>query len=453
MPIPKGYEVVDEIPAGYEVIDKPTQRDGTPSINPQDVRQYFSQRTEAGFDPLRTMVTGAAAEVPAGLAGIGQAINPFAEPGAGAQAVQSTRQALTAQPSTEAGTQALQRFGETMQPVGEAFQSVQKGAGELGYKYGGPVGGAIAETLPTAAMMGASRLKNLGGIPKRAIAKAIPESTPVGMYESSAKFSTTFPKAKRMEMAETALKHEIMPTAAGLDKLSGMVNKFDTQITGLIDDATAAGKTIPKGAIYKHLKALRREMGGTKVGADKNLRQIDRAAKTMDVQLKKLKKDRLTPNELQDIKQSAYKEVSYEGRQLRSQAGTEAATKAIAKGAKEAIEGVADVKDLNRELGKLLELEKPLSRSAARIENRNIVGIDAPIKIGAGQAAGGVPGAAVGTGLSILEHPKIKAALAIKLRKLQNSGQLELVDTALVPVLIKYGLLQASTESPSGDNE
>lgn len=450
MPIPKGYEAVEEIPQGYEPVEVEAR---SPSIDHQDVMGYFRGRTEAGFDPLRTMVTGAAAEVPAGLAGIAQSVNPFAEPGAGAQAVQSTRQALTAQPSTGAGREALQRFGETIQPVSDAFQAAQKGAGEIGYEYGGPVGGAIAETIPTAAMMAVSPVKNLTKIPKRAVAKVIPESTPVGMYESAAKFSTTIPKAKRIEMSETALKYGIMPTGAGLDKLAGMVTKFDAKITGLIDDATASGKTIPKGAIYKHLKGLRREMGGTKVGAAKNLRQIDKAAKEIDLQLKSLKKDRLTPNELQDIKQSAYKQVSYEGRQLRAQAGTEAATKAIAKGAKEAIEGVTDVKGLNKELGRLLELEKPLSRSAARIENRNIVGIDAPIKIGAGQAAGGPAGAVAGTGLSILEHPKIKASLAIKLRNLQNSGQLELIDTNLVPVLIKYGLLQAATESPAADVE
>ena len=53
----------------------------------------------------------------------------------------------------------------------------------------------------------------------------------------------------------------------------------------------------------------------------------------------------------------------------------------------------------------------------------------------------------------MLEHPKIKAALAIKLNKIQKAGKLDLLDKNLLPVLVKYGLLQAATESPLGDGE
>jgi len=298
-------------------------------------------------------------------------------------------------------------------------------------------------------------LNIIRGATKFAASKMIPKTTPAGLYESSAKFSTTFPKAKRTAMAETALEHGLMPTAAGLDKLGKIADNFDTQITTLIDDATKAGKTVPKGAIYKHLKELRRKTGGTRVGADKNLRQIDKAAKALDLQLKKVGKNTLTPDELQTLKKSAYDNVVYEAKRLRSQTGTEAATKAIARGAKESIEGIADVKDLNRELGKLLELKDPLSRSAARIENRNVIGIDAPIKIGAGSAAGGPAGAAAGTGLSMLEHPKMKAKLAIKIKQIQDAGQLNLIDHNLLPTLVHYGLLQAgrTAQLPPGNDE
>jgi len=281
------------------------------------------------------------------------------------------------------------------------------------------------------------------GASKFAASKAIPKEIPAKLFESAAKFSTTFSKEKRLGMSETALKHGIMPTSAGIDKLAGIADSFDSKITSLIDDATKSGKTIPKGAIYKHLKELRSKVGGTRVGASKNLKQINRVAKNIDLQLKKIGKDRLTPNELQTLKESAYGEVSYEAGRLRSQSGTESATKAIGRGAKEAIEGIADVKDLNREFGKILELKKPLSRSAARIENRNIIGIDTPIKIAAGQAAGGPVGAAAGTGLSILEHPKIKAKLAIKIKEIQDAGQLNLIDHKLLPTLVQMGLLQA----------
>jgi len=289
------------------------------------------------------------------------------------------------------------------------------------------------------------------GAAKFGASKLTSKATPAAMYESSAKFSTTLTKEKRLGMAETALKHEIMPTAAGLDKLGKLTNKFDTEITGLIDDATKAGKTIPRGAVFKHLNKLRKDLGGVKVDAPSDLKQINRVAKTIDTHLKKLGKQELTPNELQVLKQDAYAKVSFDKSQLKSSVGTEAARKGVARAAKEAIEGMADVKDLNRELGALLELKKPLSRSAARIENRDIVGIGTPIKIAAGQAAGGTQGAVAATGLSILEHPKIKAQLAIKLKKIQNAGELNLIDHNLLPTLVHYGLLQAGRsqeESP-----
>lgn len=422
------------------------QSPSTPSINPADVRSYFQRRTEAGFGPAQQAVAGMAVEPIAGLAGIAQSVNPYAEQGAGAEAVGATREALMPTPS-----QATVEGMQGMAPLAEGYRAIEKGAGELGYQVGGPVGGAIGEALPTAASMLVRPANVARGVGRGAVKKAISRETPTGMYESAAKFSTTLPKETRAAMAETALKHKVMPTTKGLDKLSSLVDSFDTKITGLIDDATKAGKTIPKGAIYKHLKELRKKVGGTKVGAAKNLRQVNKAAKEMDLQLKALKKKDLTPQELQDIKTSAYSQVSYEAGKLRSQSGTEAATKAIAKGAKEAIESIADVKDLNRELGKLLELQKPLARSAARIENRDIVGIGAPIKITAGSAAGPA-GAAAGTGLSLLEHPRIKAKLAIKLREIQNSGQLEMINKDLYPILVRYGLLQTA-QSPSADVE
>lgn len=293
------------------------------------------------------------------------------------------------------------------------------------------------------------------GVAKTAASKMVPKKTPVELFESSAKFSTTFPKKKRQQMAGTALEFGLMPTAAGVDKLGGIIGDFNNKITGLIDDATEAGKTIPKKAVFVHLKQLRQKLGGPKMEASTDLAQIDKVAKTLDEHLKRLKKSRLTPSELQDLKTDAYKRVNFDAKQLQSGVGTEAARKAVARGAKEAIEKVADVKDLNKVLGQLLELEKPLSRSAARIENRNVIGIDAPIKIGAGQAAGGTAGAVAGTGMSLLEHPKIKAKLAIKLYEIQKAGKLNMIDHNLLPTLVHYGLLQAGrvTELPPTDEE
>ena len=50
------------------------------------------------LEPLATIGSSIIAEPLAGIAGIAQAINPFADPGAVARAVECTREVLTCQP-------------------------------------------------------------------------------------------------------------------------------------------------------------------------------------------------------------------------------------------------------------------------------------------------------------------------------------------------------------------
>lgn len=285
--------------------------------------------------------------------------------------------------------------------------------------------------------------KTTGRAVARTAGKLIPESLPMKMYESSAKFSTTLPKAKRAEMTKTALEYGIMPSAKGVDKLGGLLGDFDTKITGLIDEATASGKTIPRSAIYRNLREVRQKLGGVKIEGAQDLRQVNRVAKMFDQHMKKLGKDTLTPTELQSFKQDAYKRINFDAKNLKSSQATDEARKAMARAAKESIEQVAPVKALNKEFGRLLEIKDPIERAASRIENRNIVGISAPLNIGAGATAGGQMGAAAGTLLSILEQPKAKARLAIALQNLKAAGLEGLLDQSAVATLTQQGLFQS----------
>ena len=104
-------------------------------------------------EPLATIASGIVAEPIAGLAGIAQAVNPFAEEGAGARAVEATREALTFQPRTEAGQAGLQAVGETLAPVGEAISGAEKALGDAAFELtGSPALAAAATTLPAATM-------------------------------------------------------------------------------------------------------------------------------------------------------------------------------------------------------------------------------------------------------------------------------------------------------------
>ncbi len=68
----------------------------------------------AVIEPVRAVVSGAGRAIAGGVAGIGQAISPFAEPGAGAETVQAI-QAGAFQPTTEAGQQGLETLGDLVQ--------------------------------------------------------------------------------------------------------------------------------------------------------------------------------------------------------------------------------------------------------------------------------------------------------------------------------------------------
>ena len=147
--------------------------DGTP---PEVIQQAMAQFSQApvqqqapegnalvgGLETAATIASSAIAEPLAGLAGGLQTLNPFADPGAGAEAVQATREALTFQPRTQAGQGQLQTVGELLQPVGEFIQELEEGAGEIGFEAAGPLGGAIASALPTLAgeLLGLKGIRN-----------------------------------------------------------------------------------------------------------------------------------------------------------------------------------------------------------------------------------------------------------------------------------------------------
>ncbi len=105
---------------------------------------------------IASLVTGAIAEPIAGVAGLAQSINPFAEQGAGARAVEGVRDALTYQPKTDAGQQQQQNLGKTIGAVGGAIDEnilkplgVDNLADKTAENYG-PLAGTIVASLPTA---------------------------------------------------------------------------------------------------------------------------------------------------------------------------------------------------------------------------------------------------------------------------------------------------------------
>jgi len=141
-PAPQGEQVIDPITG------QPRQIAG--------VGEGGLKALQTFGEPALTFATGALIEPIAGLAGIFQSLNPFAEEGAGAKAVEAVREAGTFQPRSERGKIGLREVGEfgPVKAFVETLTGLEKGLGDVGFKIAGPAGGAFGATLPTALLEG-----------------------------------------------------------------------------------------------------------------------------------------------------------------------------------------------------------------------------------------------------------------------------------------------------------
>ena len=164
---------------------KLTKVEGNPFEQPQETGPSFGEFLE----PVATFATGAIAEPVAGLAGIVQSLNPFADEGAGAEAVQATREALTYQPKSEFGKKTLGELGGVVEPAEGIIQGAETALGDYVFeKTDSPTLAAAAATLPQAALQGIG-FKGGGsavkvgrslkaGATTRKVVKALKESAP-----------------------------------------------------------------------------------------------------------------------------------------------------------------------------------------------------------------------------------------------------------------------------------
>ena len=280
---------------------------------------------------------------------------------------------------------------------------------------------------------------------KGAVAKVIPKDLPANWYEGAAKFGTTIPQKQRAQMIQTALDEGVIPSSSGVDKLKDKINAVELSLDEAIKQATAQGKSVPKGAVFRHLKELRQDKGGPLLEALADLRHIDRTAKSFDLNLKRLNKSDLNPNELQKLKRDTYSKINWDAKHSTGTPIKEDTYKAMARGAKDSLaELVPEVIPANAKLGPMLELQPHLQRAANRVENLNLLPLGIPLNAGAGTAVGGMPGGLMGTLAAVLDTPKAKSTAAIKLNAMQKRALLaELLMNSPRATLAKQGLYQA----------
>lgn len=292
----------------------------------------------------------------------------------------------------------------------------------------GRIGGAVQKT---GALLEPFNMIKMG------VSKGIPKGVPEKLYESAAKYSTALTPDQRSALINTGLEHRLSPTNSGVAKGSAVLADLDLEIDRLVTLADETGEKIPKQRLFRYLAESRKKFGGVKLDATDDLNRINSVAKRFDEHLKSIDQDMLTPVEVQDFKKAVYARVKYDKPAGRTREATEHAQKGMARAAKEEMEILSpELKDVNAEWGEVKEWLDQSEKSAGRIQNRDLIGIGVPIKAMAGEAAMGGGGAIMGALHGIVDSPRLKAAVAIKLKQMKESG------VTLTPAVISQVIFQ-----------
>ena len=253
--------------------------------------------------------------------------------------------------------------------------------------------------------------------------KVIPTSIAPMMYESAAKWSTKLGPEERAAITETALKNQIPITYEGLGKVQSKLSDLGNQMDTLITNATDQNIKIPATKVLESLKDVKKQSGGFKIEAAQDIKEINNIEKQFKDYLKKNKITSVTPQQLQEFKADAYKRIDFGRAPEKPSLAKEEAYRAMAGSARQSLEEfMPELRDINAQYGALRELQPNLQKAVGRIENRDLMGLGATAKTGAGGALGGIPGAVIGFGQSLLDNPKIKGKAALELYKKQNQG-------------------------------
>jgi len=262
-----------------------------------------------------------------------------------------------------------------------------------------PINAAVNSTVA-----GVRNMANKANVPARAL-------------ESASKFSTTMSPKERGVLIDTMLKEGVKPTNKGVAKLNSKIDAMEAKVKTLVDSADSSGAKISVDEITKNFDGLRAEMGSARhMNSAGNIGIIDNVE--ADFLLGK-ENTSLLPSDAHALKRNIYDEINFDKKNFRGASKTtQKARKELGRGAKEAVENaVPGVKELNNDYAPLLELSKPLKKAAARIENRDFLGLGTPMKVAAGSVSGGGTGAIAGLLAGILDMPKVKSSIAMSLRQ------------------------------------
>jgi hypothetical protein len=295
------------------------------------------------------------------------------------------------------------------------------GGGALGQKGGQKLATALGASPDQAELAG-----DVGGLaggyagaklPALGSRAALLGKTPEGAYRSALKPSTTISPAKTERMIATGLRENIPVSAKGVDKISGLIDDLNDQITQKI--GSGQGVTIDPRAVARTLPGLKAKFA-TQVNPEADLNAID-AART---EFLKNNPNPIPAADAQAMKQGTYRQLKGKAYgELKSSAIE--AQKALARGIKEELASqFPELGDLNAREGGLLDLTPTLEKAVQRIGNHQLLGIGTPITAGGAKLVTGSNkvGAVAGLMKAVLDNPGVKSKLAIALHQAGVSG-------------------------------
>ena len=278
---------IEEIDAEIAKRDQISAIDAEIAMRQQEAS--IGEEIIGGLETAATIASGAIAEP---VAGLFAAYEQF-KGGDPSALVPFMQKELTYEPRTEAGKQQVQAVGEFMQPIGEAFQGVEKTLGDTVFEAANKIGlesvapelAAMAHTLPTAA------LEALGVAGLR---KAKPPSVSSGDIAKQKSFSSQGFEPKEFndnkvftDAAKKKQLDEVLATG-NQERLAAMIDS-DPEFFKALEELGAKEKGLPSAA-SKNRQYQETEQALKKMpGSDLSKREFDQVS-----ELQKISDDLIT---------------------------------------------------------------------------------------------------------------------------------------------------------------
>jgi hypothetical protein len=315
-----------------------------------------------------------------------------------------------------AARSSLSGLGKAAQSVGKVVESVGKSAGR-----GLQKGGTFLDKL------------GLHMEPMMATGSAI--DTYAAKYQESAfrklvKFSEDYDFPTQEKFIKLALKLGVTPSAKGLQKLQGQIDKVNVKIGKLIDRGVAEGKVIKVSDLWKDLNKFKKELMKSSLNPVEVQNTVDKVRKGLAQYNKDIRRKTLTPQEAQDYKLSIYQEFESAYAKMMQSPVKSKVAREIASNMKNSLEYIfpGEMAHLNKMHSERKKLMKALKSAAYSTENQNMVPFYVKV-MGAtaignymmgGQGAAGF--GATAAVLTAMESRKFKAAMIHYGNALRKAG-------------------------------